>query len=88
MREVTKIDPPYIVEGGFQGVKGRIVVNNGAVLNPTGTVFEDNFGIRRVLSNASLATQDKFLLELFELMHGQTGHPRQQKLYGFPPDRN
>jgi hypothetical protein len=87
LRDVSKIAPPYVVEAGMCGVKGRLLVNSGTTLGSAGKVFEDSFELRRVLHNTDLATQDKFLLEFFELMHNQTGHPRPHKLYGFPPDR-
>jgi hypothetical protein len=92
LRDVSKIEPPYTVEAGLHGVRGRSLVNTGMVMTNTSVrqakVFEDHFEIRRVLHKTDLATQDKFLLEFFELMHGQTGHPRPANLYGFPPDRS
>ena len=85
-REVSKIEPPYTVEAGLHGVKGRTLVNNGSPIG-NAKVFEDSFELRRIFHSTDLATQDKFLMEFFELMHGQTGYPRPPGLYGFPPDR-
>jgi hypothetical protein len=85
-REVSKIEPPYTVEAGLHGVKGRTLVNSGSTIG-NARVFEDSFELRRVLHSTDLTTQDKFLLEFFELIHGQTGYPRPPGLYGFPPDR-
>jgi hypothetical protein len=83
LQEVSKIEPPYTVEAGLHGVKGRNLVNNGSVIG-NARVFEDSFELRDVLHSTDLTTQDKFLLEFFELMHGQTGYSRPPKLYGFP----
>jgi hypothetical protein len=76
MRDDSRIDPPYLVEAGLRGVKGRILVNTGSVIR-NAKVFEDSFELRRVLHSADLATQDKFLLEYFELMAwpGRTSAP-------------
>jgi hypothetical protein len=84
--DVSEIKPPYTVEAGLHGVKGKNLVISGAPLR-NAKIFEDRFELRRVLHSTDRATQDKFLLEFFEQMHDQTGHPRPQKLYGFPPDR-
>jgi hypothetical protein len=81
-----QIEPPYTAEAGLHGVKGRNLVNNGSVIG-NARVFEDSFELRDVLHSTDLTTQDKFLREFFELMHGQTGYSRPPKLYGFPPDR-
>jgi hypothetical protein len=85
--DVSKIEPPYTVEAGMHGVKGRNVVNSGSIVGNT-KVYEDSFELRHVLHSTDLANQDKFLLEFFELIHGQTGYRRPPKLYGFPPNRD
>jgi hypothetical protein len=86
LRDASGAEPPYTVEAGLHGVKARNLVNAGSTVG-NAKIFEDSFELRRVLRDSDRATQDKFLLEFFELMHGQTGHPRPHKLYGFPPDR-
>lgn len=60
MRDVSKVEPPYAVEAGVRGVKGRLLVNSGATLGSAGKVFEDSFELRRVLNNTDLITQDNF----------------------------
>jgi hypothetical protein len=87
LRDVSKIGPPYTVEVGLHGVKGHLLIISGATFSSAGKGFENSFELRRVLHNTELKTQDKFLLEFFEMMYDQTGHPRPHKLYGFPPDR-
>jgi hypothetical protein len=84
---LSKIGPPYTIEAGLHDVKGRKLVNTGSVIG-NAKIFEDSFHLRRVLHSTDLGTQDKFLLEFFEMMHGQTGHPRPTGLYGFPPKRS
>lgn len=39
------------------------------------------------LPDASLKSQDAFLIKLFEKIFDQTGSPRPQGLFGFPPNR-
>jgi hypothetical protein len=56
LRDVSKIVPPYTVEAGLHGVKGRNLVNTGAVIR-NAKVFEDNFWLRRVLHSADLAAR-------------------------------
>jgi hypothetical protein len=86
LQNISKIPPPYMVEAGLHGVKGRILVNDGSVLR-NAKVYED-FELRRMLHSIDKPTQVRFLVDFFEMMHGQTGHPRPHKLYGFPPDRD
>jgi hypothetical protein len=87
MRDVSKIEPPYTVEVGLHGVRGHLLIVSRTTLSSAGKVFENSFELRRVLHNTELKIQDKCLLQFFEMMHDQTGHPRPHKLYGFPPDR-
>jgi hypothetical protein len=87
LREVSKIEPPYTVEAGLHGARGRNLVNTGSTVG-NARVFEDCFQLRHILHSTDLTNQDTFLLEFFELMHGQTGYPRPLKLYEFPPNRD
>lgn len=85
-RDVNKIKPPYTVEAGLYGVKGWILIHPDLTFRRDAKFHPNSFELRRVLNSADLDVQRKFLIEFFELMHKQTGYPRPQKLYGFPPD--
>jgi hypothetical protein len=56
MREFSKVAPPYTVEVGLHGVRGRLLVIHGATIGSSGKVFEDGFELRRVLHNTDLKT--------------------------------
>jgi len=86
VRDVSRIEPPFTIEAGLHRVRGRLLVITGATLGASGKIFDDSFELRRVIRGVDQNTQHRFLLEFFELMHGQTGHPRPNKLYGFPPN--
>src|SRR5262249_9445630 len=75
MRIVSNLAPPYSVEMGIQGVKNWMLVINGTTLASAGVMAEDRIQFRKVLNTIELKTQDKLLLEFFNMMYDQTGHP-------------
>ncbi|WP_051953723.1 hypothetical protein [Methylocapsa aurea] len=92
MKDVMKCEPPYTVEAGIVGVKGRALMIMQHRTTSSGNMYEDVVWLRLILNTASADTWDKFLLTFFEKVFSQTGKVRPDGLYGFPgsapyPDR-
>jgi hypothetical protein len=84
MEQVAKIAPPFKVEAGVEGIKGRKLAHTGIALGSAGhgTMYEDRVVHQAVLNKSDPATQLEFLMAFFERLNANTGNARPKGLYG------
>lgn len=87
MTSVVDVKFPVRVIAGVTGLKDRTLVVSGEPANRHGRFWTNEVKHEATLPDASLKSQDIFLLKLFEKIFEQTGAPRPQGLFGFPPNR-
>lgn len=87
MTTVSTVKFPVRVIAGVTGVKGRELVVSGRPIGTYGRFWTDDARYEATLPDASLKSQDAFLLRLFENIFKQTGSERPPRLFGFPPQR-
>ncbi len=88
MTTVTNVKFPIRVIAGVTGLKGRTLIISGQPTGAYGRFWTDDVRHEATLPDASLKSQDAFLLKLFEKIFDQVGTPRPQGLFGFPPHRS
>ena len=82
MGRVAKVQPPFRVIAGIEGVKGARLVHNGMAVNNAGVMHLDRVTHSGVLRASDKVAQDAFLLDFFKKIHANTGIERPRNLYG------
>jgi hypothetical protein len=86
LKNVANAEWPIKVVAGVVGMKGRVLAITGTTLGGYGKMMNDAVDLTMILRDDSKATQDKFLLQLFEKIFDQSGHARPKGLHGFPKE--
>ena len=87
MTTVSNAKFPVRVIAGVTGLKERTLVVSGEPVSRRGKFWTNDVRHEATLPDASLKSQDAFLIKLFEKIFDQTGSARPQGLFGFPPTR-
>lgn len=87
MHDKLGVPPPYRIEAGATGVKGRMIfMPSNYFESEWGPIQDNNVTWSGILTSIDAAAVDAALLKIFEAFFDAGACKRPDKLYGFPSD--